>query len=557
MKFGGILLVLLFLFPVILRGINIEQNSLEENVKESNKYFPDPDNSRYYYISERIENVFSSIIKYFLHLYDRTFNKIFIEKAFYFSEIKNTYIYRLNFVKNEIDTFFEINKKKWGKFSLINNRYFENLLKVNFNRNEINLYKNNLSLLDREYSELMKLVSGIPITLRFKDFNTKLIQKRMNSGQLIIKYTVLKENVFIFYITNKSIGYVKLKVRYNQIFKKIKDLAEPLDDFKSGNVDYLRINYNLNIANYLYNVLLRQLLKNHKNVEEIFIIPEKELFKLPFEALVTGFSDKDLDPEIIFSEYESVNYLIQKYAISYYFSLFDVQKSFKEKYRKKYIVTAFGNPIIEDRLREKSESMLINFKYFNKIPSSRREILDIKRIFVEKGCKIFLDKEFNKRNFETYAPESKIVHIATHFVNNIDFPKYSALLFSSRDNNTPFYYIHEISKLKLNSELIVLSACESLEKDILGLNGLSSMSFSFKNSGVKSVIVSMWPVDEFSSRLVPLFYENYKRVKKFSLALRDAKLRLMKKNIKFRNNIKISLSHPFIWSNYILYNFYF
>jgi len=502
---GRIFLVLLLLTPIILRGISIKENNLEKNIKERNKYFPNPDNNRYFYISERIENVFLDIIKYFLHLYDRTFNKIFIEKALYFSEIKNTYIYKLNLVKNEIDTFFKINKKKWGKFSLINNRYFENLLKVSFNRNEINLYKNELNLLNNEYSELMKFVSGIPIVLRGKNFNIKLIQKRMNPNQLIIKYIILKGNVFAFYIKKKSIGYVKLKIQYNQIFKKIKYLAEPLDDFKSGNVDYLRINYNLNIANYLYNVLLRQVLKNCENTEEISIIPEKELFKLPFEALVTGFNDKVLDPEVIFSEYESANYLIQRFAISYYFSLFDAQKRFKENFRKRYLVTAFGNPIIDERLRVKSKSILIDLKIFNKIPSSKREILDIKKICVGKECKIFLDKKCNKRNFETYAPESKIVHIATHFVNNIDFPKYSALLFSSRDNNTPFYYIYEISKLKLNSELVVLSTCESLEKDMLGLNGLNSISFSFKNSGVKSVIVSMWPVDEFSSRLVPLF----------------------------------------------------
>jgi len=552
--------LLFFFFSIILSGISIDQNSLEKNVKESNKYFSDTDDSRYHYISERIENIFSSIIRYFLYLYDKTCNKIFIEKALYFSEIKKIYIYNLNFKKNKIDLLFNINiniNKNGKEYFLINNKYLKNLLSLNFSKNKISFFENKLNSLNKEYLELMKLISDIPITLRFKDFNTKLIQKRMNPGQLIIKYTVLKEDVFAFYITNKSIGYIKPKVKYNQIFKKIKDLTEPLDDFKSGNVDYLRINYNLNIANYLYNMLLRQVLKNHKNMEEIFIIPEKELFKLPFEALVTGFNDKDLDPEIIFSEYRSANYLIQKFTISYYFSLFDIQKRFKEKYRKKYIVTAFGNPVIEDRLREKSESMLINFKYFNKIPSSRREILDIKRIFVGKECKIFLDKEFNKRNFESYASESKIVHIATHFINNIDFPKYSALFFSSRDNNTPFYYIYEISKLKLNSELVILSACESLEKDILGLNGLNSISFSFKNSGVKSVIVSMWPVDEFSSKLVPLFYENYKRAKKFSLALRDAKLKLMKKNIKFKEDIKISLSHPFIWANYILYNFYF
>ena len=163
--------------------------------------------------------------------------------------------------------------------------------------------------------------------------------------------------------------------------------------------------------------------------------------------------------------------------------------------------------------------------------------------------------------FETYAPFSKILHIATHFINNIHYPQYSALLFSSDKDFGPFYYAYDIFKLELGNELVVLSACESSEKHLLGMQGLRGMTASFRHAGVGSMIVGMWPVDEHSSQLTPLFYREYKKtigksgLGAISAALRTAKLKLMKQTVSLKNGLRISFSHPFIWANYILYNF--
>jgi CHAT domain-containing protein len=109
--------------------------------------------------------------------------------------------------------------------------------------------------------------------------------------------------------------------------------------------------------------------------------------------------------------------------------------------------------------------------------------------------------------------------------------------------------------LKIDADLVVLSACESSEKRLQGLQGLRGMTASFKNAGVRSMIVSMWPVDEHSSKLIPLFYQQYRYGKKKASALRAAKLQLMKKRAQLNDRLKISFAHPFLWANYILYNF--
>jgi CHAT domain-containing protein len=172
-------------------------------------------------------------------------------------------------------------------------------------------------------------------------------------------------------------------------------------------------------------------------------------------------------------------------------------------------------------------------------------------------ARVFVRKEFNRENFERYALRSAIVHIATHFINNIPYPLYSALLFSSSGKDRPFYYAYEVFRLKLNAELVVLSACESSESHLLGLQGLRGMTAAFMSSGAQSMMVSMWPVDERNSAVVPLFYTEYLEggQRNVSNALRAAKLSLMKQSVVLWDGLKISYGHPFIWDNYILYRF--
>ncbi|MCP5046545.1 MAG: CHAT domain-containing protein, partial [bacterium] len=288
---------------------------------------------------------------------------------------------------------------------------------------------------------------------------------------------------------------------------------------------------------------------------EIFIIPDKELFKLPFEALVTGYNQKELDTNVIFSEYAAADYFVQRYCVSYALSLFHFLKDPPSPRPKSYTIAAYGDPMTDEEGEDPRNRL------FRPLPSSKKEILSIQTIFGESGSRVFLGPRFTQRHFETHAPRAEILHIATHFVNNLKHPQYSALLFSGRRQGFPLYYAHDIFKLKLNSRLVVLSACESSEKNLLGMQGLRGMTAAFRHAGARAMMVSMWPVDQQSSQLIPLFYKEYasKQPQKppitTSRSLRAAKLKLMEKTDTLETGFKISFAHPFLWANYILYNF--
>jgi len=553
--------------------INLALQFYQKTITNLEQFYSNLKEQQYHLYTHKIADIYAGIIEFYLEMYNRTENLLYIKKALYFSEIKNSYIYEFSTMKNNSHNYLKEEKAKLEQRLLEwNKKYLELLKNDNPQDHQKELwYENQLETIKRQKEELMAFILDCPISYKkysFKDFDLTAIQKRLNASQLIVKFAVLKENIYIFCIDYRSTSYWKLEGNTRSIIDKIRQLTGPLDDFTSGNVDYLRINYDLNLAHRLYKILMKDIWAFRSNVDELFIIPDDELFKLPFEALVTGFNQKEMKPDIIYSEYNSANYLIEKIPVSYSFSLFHFREKRKIFKHKKYFLAAFGNPVIL-KLDEKSKEyrekgryhMLSNNRkvdFFKELPSTGKEIAAITSIVKGQSTKIFIGKEFNRKNFETYAPQANIVHIATHFINNLHFPQYSALLFSPSKKSSPFYFAHEIFKLPLNNDLVVLSACESSEKHLLGLQGLRGMTASFKHSGTRAILVSMWPIDEHSSELNSYFYSEYRNNPQVSLiptALRKAKLNLMNHIVPLEKGLKISYAHPFLWANYILYWF--
>ena len=88
------------------------------------------------------------------------------------------------------------------------------------------------------------------------------------------------------------------------------------------------------------------------------------------------------------------------------------------------------------------------------------------------------------------------------------------------------------------------------------MKALMGVTAAFRRSGVRSLMVSLWPVDEYNSQVIPFFYPNFLKCDNAAHALRQAKLELIKKVIPLKDGVQLSFAHPFLWANFVLYHFF-
>src|SRR5262245_20098953 len=107
----------------------------------------------------------------------------------------------------------------------------------------------------------------------------------------------------------------------------------------------------------------------------------------------------------------------------------------------------------------------------------------------------------------------RIIHFATHGLLNSRSPELSGIVLSLVDEagraQEGFLRAYEIYNLKLNADLVVLSACSTaLGKEIKG-EGLAGLTRGFMYAGTPRVIASLWNVrDEATAELMKRFYRN-------------------------------------------------
>ncbi len=163
-----------------------------------------------------------------------------------------------------------------------------------------------------------------------------------------------------------------------------------------------------------------------------------------------------------------------------------------------------------DIKRSASESGLQDFE---RLRFSRQEADQIVRLAPE-------DKRLAAVNFAANratatSPELdqySIIHFATHGLINNQHPELSGVVLSLVDEQgrpqDGFLRLYDIYNLKLQANLVVLSACQTaLGKQIKG-EGLVGLTRGFMYAGAPRVVASLWQVDDrATAQLMARFYE--------------------------------------------------
>lgn len=387
----------------------------------------------------------------------------------------------------------------------------------------------------------------------------KEVQERvLDDGVALIEYMVGEDGTIAWVVREKTIEYENIEINRAELDSLVKQWRQPFKDVKEGKIDNLAdVRFDAKLSHELYRRIFRPLEKHLQRGDALVIVPDGRLHYLPFEALISKVEEKEYDKRIVFSEYEDVHYLVEKYPISYGPSASILDPELKrprveaDEWGK---LLAFGNPDFgkagEREGRDNFLSLLIRDSkgwVFNPLPKSEEEIDEI--TLTIKPSEKFLRQEAKEEYFKQRAGNFEMIHLATHGILEEKQPLYSRIVFAQDDDPTEdgFLQTYEIFNLPLNADLVVLSACETGLGELSQGEGLIGLTRAFMYAGAASVLVSLWSVEESTSRLMRDFYRNLKEGMTKTEALRRAKIKLI-----HTRESGMSYAHPFLWAPFVL-----
>lgn len=412
-----------------------------------------------------------------------------------------------------------------------------------------------------------ELIRKLPKQLKgFQEVTFQNIRNKLKQNEACIDFfNYFLQDDYGNFIGEDDIAYGAIITRKDWPKPKLISLTDhpTLKFFFENNTHYTK---NAQVGFQLYQLVWQPLEPYLKGIDRIHLSPDGLLHQVSFGG--------------IFIDSTAKNTLNQRYDFFYYSNLRDwVQK--QNNITKKQHYLTIGNPSFDSsQFKEKINSNSSNY-YFADLPGTKEEINIINnQILNKKKNLISLEgKSANENKLKKHLINKTVshIHLATHgffFPKPKDQVQNDELELSIGDryrrSPNPFHRTGivlsgvnnswtslasnlevedgiitaaEIATLDLfDTQLVVLSACNTGRGDIEDGEGVFGLQRAFKVAGVKNTLISLWKVpDQQTKFILKYFY-------KYLLKGKTPQLALLKAQKKMRKKFP-----PYYWAGFVLY----
>jgi CHAT domain-containing protein len=449
-------------------------------------------------------------------------------------------------------------------------KLYENWLMA---KNELlNNYKSTQPVFDN--NELMKKTSDLEVQLKSKlknftntsNISFELIKQNLNENEAALEIFKVNE------ILNDSQSIIK----YGALVIRNKFTEPELIIYNNGDAlegksfdQYIKCIDDQIKDTLSYDVFVKPLANSLKGITRVYVSSDGIFHKLSFLSLYDPKSKKYLIDELEF------------YQIS---NLGSISKNLKNNLNQNLTASLFGYPDYDYDFKLnrsnviKETENLVAKRYgltdLAKLPGTKTEVEEISKSLGNKNWKTnsFTEQFASEENLRK-VNSPKVLHIATHgfYLKNIESDdklflgfensaiKENSLLRSGiilagagpstadtlnrNSENDGIVTAYEASLLNLsNTDLVVLSACQTGLGDEMGSEGVAGLQRSFTIAGAKNLIMSLWPVDDKATQiLMTEFYKNYAVSQNVETSFKTAQL-----------EVKNKYPQPFYWAAFVL-----
>ncbi|MCI0489913.1 MAG: CHAT domain-containing protein [Blastocatellia bacterium] len=418
-----------------------------------------------------------------------------------------------------------------------------------------------LSEAEQEYDRLIveiKRRNPRYATLRYPD-NLSLEEARalLDGQTALVAYSMTKNSVIAFVLTQTAFRAARLAVSPRALEARAQIYADLLS--KDGGDGWRAI------SRRLYRDLVKPLRSEiGPEIERLVIVPDEALHYLPFETLIhdgdfntaddAGSPTPD-DPDHASRITHHARFLVEDFAISYVPSATVLNrlrvKEHPSPARDRADSLVLANPVMNET-RDGSKNPASQSRalfddeglHIAPIPFAAAEARALSRYFGA-GSEIHTGSEASESLIKAARLDRfRVIHFATHGLISQRAPARSALALAPSEKEDGFLQAREIYHLKLASDLVVLSACQTARGRVLSGEGVQGMARAFFHAGAKSVVASLWNVnDERTATFMEAFYRHLADGMSKAEALRAAKLDLLSDD---------AASAPRYWAAFIL-----
>jgi CHAT domain-containing protein/tetratricopeptide (TPR) repeat protein len=365
----------------------------------------------------------------------------------------------------------------------------------------------------------------------------------LDTGTALLSYSVGAEQTVLFVVQPNGVtpgfSVYTLAVAEESLRSQIEEFRHLIGEHSATNRAALDQH-----ARALYDLLVKPAEAELASSERLLIAPDGPLHTLPFAALLR-------DEKQYLIEWKPLHTIVSATLYA------ELKKTRDERRSPPLQLAAFGDPLYP-KLGQQSGDRAANPDLRSavergldlaRLPFTRDEVNGIAALF-PKRSQTYLGAEATEERAKSVSAQARYVHFATHAFLDERFPLNSGLALTIPEKATDgqengLLQAWEIfEQVRLDADLVVLSACQTgMGKELSG-EGLIGLTRAFQYAGARSIVASLWNVDDLkTAQLMKSFYAAMQNGKSKDEALRAALLELLHSR---------SGAHPYYWAAFSL-----
>lgn len=433
----------------------------------------------------------------------------------------------------------------------------------------INNYKSTQAAFDD--TELMKTISDLEVKLKARLNGFK--RERFSTFDNYKKWLLPQEALVEIFKVDELVTDSSVNTLYGALITKASSKAPELIIYQNGNYidssgfDYYYRHIDQQLKDSLsYISFFKPIDRALGNATKVYLSPSGVFHKINVAGLWNQATK---------------TYVADKLTIQIVLNTSDYKRQKSAATVKKTTAALFGYPDFDFDLKARkqasgSERAASRYGLTNlsKLPGTKTEVEEARNTLQKNNwhVSLFTDEHASEANLRTIASPA-ILHIATHgyFLSDVTTSdklllgfensklRYNAALRSglilagvgpatsdslnTNSENDGVLTAKEAELLNLaNTDLVVLSACQTGLGAEMGSEGVAGLQRAFTIAGARYIIMSLWPVDDTATQLLMTsFYKQFVLSADPEKAFEEA-----------RSFVRKTYPHPYFWSAFQL-----